>query len=69
LALSGSVLSYPHTEETDLKKGLSEKNKEEARVFLMNQDGTKEVEIKVTPFWRNNIPRDLDKIEIETILN
>lgn len=69
LMLSAQMTTYAGLEETDLKKGLSEKGRKEAEIFLMNQPGMKNVQIRLTPPWRFNIPRDLDRIEVQTILD
>ena len=66
LAVSATIYSGMHPE--DLKKGLSEKKSEEAKMFLMSRPGTKKAEIRLSPPWRFNVPRDLDRIDIETIL-
>lgn len=68
LSLSAQLTVYSGIGENDLKKGLSEKSVNEARIFLMNQTGMKDVKIQVSPPWRFSIPRDLDRIEVETIL-
>jgi len=68
LSLIAKVMVYSGMPEEDLKKGLSEKGVSEAKIFLMNQPGMKDVKIEVTPFWRLNIPRQLDRIEVQTIL-
>lgn len=62
------AVTYEGMSDEDLKKGLSEKNGEEAKMFLASQSGVRQIEIKLTPPWRLNVPRSLDKIEIETIL-
>jgi len=66
LELSARVPVYPGLEDNELKKGLSERSGQEAKMFLEKQ-GMK-VEIKFTPIWRNSIPRDLDRIEVQTII-
>lgn len=68
LSLNAKVTVYKGMEDTDLKKGLSEKSAKEANIFLMGQPGMKDVKIQLTPVWRTNIPRDLDRIEVQTIL-
>ena len=68
LDLSISAMIYSGINSEDLKKGLSEKKAEEAKMFLMNQPGMRQVEIKLSPAWRFNVPRNLDRIEIQTIL-
>jgi len=69
LALAAQVMIYSGMSGNDLKKGLSEKSANEARIFLMNQPGTKETEIQLSPPWRFNIPRDLNRIEVQMILD
>ncbi len=66
LAASATIYAGMHPE--DLKKGLSEKKSEEAKMFLMSRPGTKNAEVRLSPPWRFNVPRDLDRIDIETIL-
>jgi hypothetical protein len=68
LAAAAKVMVYSMMAENDLKKGLSEKGVEESKIFLMNQPGMKEAKIELTPPWRVNIPRALDRIEVQTIL-
>jgi hypothetical protein len=69
LDLSVGATIYQGTNSEDLKKGLSEKKADEAKIFLMNQPGMRQVEIKLSPAWRFSVPRDLDRIEIQTILD
>jgi hypothetical protein len=69
LAVSAKVMVYQSMDDTDLKKGLSEKGGKEAEMFLMSQPGMREAKIQLSPVWRFNIPRDLDRIEIKTILD
>ena len=69
LTVTGQLMVYSGMPEDDLKKGLSEKGVNEAKIFLMNQPGMKDVQIQLTPPWRFAIPRDLDRIEVKTILN
>lgn len=69
LTVTGQLTVYTGMSEDDLKKGLSEKGANEAKIFLMNQPGMKDVQIQLTPPWRFSIPRDLDRIEVQTILN
>jgi len=66
LDLTAQVPVYPGLADSELKKGLSEKSATEAKLFLEDQ-GMK-VEITFTPFWRTQIPRELDKIEVQTII-
>jgi len=68
LALVAQMMTYAGMEESDLKKGLSEKGRAEAEIFLRNQPGTKDAKIQLSPPWRFAIPRDLDRIEVQTIL-
>ncbi len=68
LDLSMRAMVYLGMIPENLKKGLSEKKAEEAELFLMNQPGTKQVEVRLSPPWRFSVPRDLDRIEIKTIL-
>ncbi|MFA6376431.1 MAG: hypothetical protein WCX69_03480 [Candidatus Paceibacterota bacterium] len=68
LALVAQITAYSGMSEDDLKKGLSEKSINEARMFLMNQPGMKNAQIQLTPPWRFNIPRDLDRIQVQTIM-
>ena len=65
LAVSATIYAGMHPE--DLKKGLSEKKSEEAKMFLMSRPGTKKAEIRLSPPWRFHVPRDLDRIDIETV--
>jgi hypothetical protein len=64
---------YAGLSESDLKKGMSEKKKDEALLFLtglkdsQGNGAVKEVKIQLTPPWRFAIPRDLDRIEVQTI--
>ncbi len=67
--LIGKAMIYQGMPIDDLKKALSEKKVSEARVFLANQPGTKEADIKLAPPWRSAVPRGLDRIEIEVILD
>jgi hypothetical protein len=69
LTVTGRLMVYAGMPEDDLKKGLSEKGVSEAKIFLMNQPGMKDVQIQLTPPWRFAIPRDLDRIQVQTILN
>jgi len=69
LALVAQITVYSGMSEGDFKKGLSEKGANEAKIFLMNQPGMKDVQIQLTPPWRFNIPRDLDRIEVQTIMD
>lgn len=55
---------YQPLDEVLLKKGLAEKKVGVAKLFLMNQPKTKDVQIDVSPFWRNSIPKDLEKIQV-----
>ncbi len=66
IEVSARVLVYPGMEDNEIKKGLSEKSANEAKMFLEDQ-GMK-VQIKFAPFWRTFIPRDLDRIEVQTII-
>jgi len=66
LEVSAQVPVYPGLEDSELKKGLSEKSANEAKMFL--EDQGMRVQIKFTPFWRNSIPRNLDQIEVQTII-
>lgn len=68
LTLAAQAMIYSGMGETDLKKGLSEKGLQEAQLFLMSQPGMKDAKIELTPPWRFNIPRELDKIEVQNIL-
>ena len=68
LSLVATITIYSGMGEDDLKKGLSEKGISEAKIFLMNQTGMKDVKIEIVPPWRLNIPRELDRIEVQTIL-
>jgi hypothetical protein len=65
LAVSATIYAGMHPE--DLKKGLSEKKSEEAKMFLMSRPGTQKAEIRLSPPWRLHVPRDLDRIDIETV--
>lgn len=58
---------YTGSDPEDLKKGLSEKNAEEAEMFLMNRSGMRKAEVRLSPPWRFAVPSSLDKIEIQTI--
>lgn len=55
---------YQPIDEVFVKKGLAEKKVEVAKFFLMNQSKIKNIEMDVSPFWRTNIPKDLEKIQI-----
>jgi hypothetical protein len=68
LALNVQARVYSQMSPENLKKGLSEKKGDEAQMFLMSQPGTKEAKIRLSPPWRFNVPRDLGRIEIQTIL-
>jgi len=68
LAMAAQITAYSGMSEDDLKKGLSEKSINEAKMFLMNQPGMKDIQIQLTPPWRFNIPRDLDRIQVQTIM-
>lgn len=65
LQAKAEVKTYLPINETDLKKGLAGKRLNEAKYFLMNQAEVKNVELKISPFWRINIPNNLEEIEIE----
>ncbi len=60
--------TYQSMSAEDLKKALSEKSADEAKIFLASQQGVKQTEIKLAPPWRLAVPRSLDRIEIETVL-
>jgi hypothetical protein len=66
LSLTAQVPVYPGLEDSALKKGLSEKSADEARLFL--EDQGMRVQIMFTPPWRTSIPRELDRIEVQTII-
>ncbi|MFZ3073578.1 MAG: hypothetical protein WA093_00375 [Minisyncoccales bacterium] len=68
LSAAAEVMIYSGMGEADLKKGLSEKGLKEAQLFLMSQPGMKDAQIQLSPPWRLNVPRELDRIEVQTIL-
>lgn len=68
MRLACGISVYQGMEEHDLKKALSEKSGDEAKIFLASQPGIKQVEIKLAPPWRLDVPRSLDKIDVQTII-
>ena len=67
--LAANALIYQGMAIDDLKKALSEKTGAEANMFLAGQPGAKKAEIRFTPPWRSEVPRELDRIQIEVILD
>jgi len=64
LAVSATIYAGMHPE--DLKKGLSEKNPRRRKCFD-EPSGHQKAEIRLSPPWRFHVPRDLDRIDIETV--
>jgi len=69
LMVAAGITIYSKMDEIELKKGLSEKGRQEAQLFLMNYPGIKEVKIQLSPPWRLNVPRPLDRIQIQILLD
>jgi hypothetical protein len=69
LTVTAKITVYQGMDDSDLKKGLSEKSFKEAEMFLQKLPGMKDAKIELAPLWRTSIPRELDRIDIQTILN
>ncbi len=66
--LNISAKIYPEIDLNSLKKGLSGKSSSEAEVLMENLPEISGSEIKLFPFWQRIIPKNLDKIKVELIL-
>lgn len=60
---------YSPLEETLLKKGIAAKPKKTAKILLESHPEIKQAEIKLWPFWLKEIPKNLEKIRIRTVLD
>ena len=60
---------YSPLEETLLKKGIAAKPKKAAKILLESHPEIKQAEIKLWPFWLKEIPKNLEKIKIRTVLD
>lgn len=69
LSLAISIKTYPEIDLNSLKEALREKSLNETKIFLENQPNIKKSEISIFPFWLNHLPKDLEKIEINLILD
>ncbi len=64
LPLNFLIKTYSEIDLNSLKKGLTEKSLEEAKILLENQPEIRRVKINLFPFWRQSIPQSLEKINI-----
>lgn len=65
LSLKLSAKIYPEVDISTLKTGLVGKTSTEAKIFLENYLQINRVEIRLSPFWLKNVPKDIHKIEIK----
>jgi hypothetical protein len=65
LSLKLDTKIYSDIGETNLKKGLAGKSLAETKLFLENQPQIAKVEVKFWPIWIKNVPKDVEKIEIQ----
>ena len=65
ISLNFSVKIYPEIDSQSLKRALIGKSLAETKIFLENQPQIIRTEIHLFPFWLKNIPKDVEKIEID----
>jgi len=65
LSLNFSAKIYSEIDLNSLKKGLAGKSLAETKTFLENQPDILRTEVRISPFWIRNVPKGLEKIEIE----
>jgi len=69
ISLNIKANSYLPFDEQSLKKAILGKSLQEAKLLLEKQEGIKKIEIKLWPFWLKSIPKDIQKVEIKTMLD
>ena len=69
LSLNAEATDYPKLDARKFQEALAGKSAGEAKALLFNDPGVKAVEIKLTPFWRTNLPNDTERINIQSVLN
>jgi len=65
LSLNFSAKIYSEIDLDSLKKGLAGKSLAETKTFLENQPDILRTEVRFSPFWIRNVPKDIKKIEIQ----
>lgn len=64
LSLNASAMAYPEFEAQKLKETLSGKGVNEVKIILANEPKIRSAQIKLTPFWKQNLPKDIGRIDV-----
>ena len=64
LSLNFSAKIYSEINLDSFKKGLAGKSLAETKIFFENQPDILRTEVRLSPFWIKNVPKDIEKIEI-----
>jgi hypothetical protein len=65
ISLNFSAKIYSEVDLDSLRKGLAGKSLAETKIFLENQSDILRTEVRISPFWIRNLPKDIEKIEIK----
>jgi hypothetical protein len=60
---------YPNIDLAELRKALLGRSFKEAQTFLENQPQIIKIEVNSWPFWKKNIPENIEKVEIRLELD
>lgn len=69
LNLTALANIYSPLDEDFLKKGIAGKSAKAAAILLESQPGIKGVKVKLWPFWVKEVPENLERIKIKTLLD
>lgn len=63
------ALAYQHVDPTELKIKLRGKSEEQAKTILKEYESVRESAISLWPFWISSIPGNVDKLEIQLVVD
>jgi len=69
LLLEFSYKIYPYVDVLSLKRALSNKSFNEAKILLENQSEITSSQIELYPFWLKKVPEDIERVNIEIKLD
>ena len=69
LEIGITATMYRYVDPTELKIKLRGKSKEEAESILATYNAFRQTELSLWPFWISSVPRSVDKLKIQVIID